>query len=110
MFSDLLILIAYLLKGLKWPRLLCEIAVFLESFFNLVGTYRRQYGEDLESFSTGKTRTNWLSIDNETHRLRAAVRDQVVKLLAPAVLRHLDLPSNHHWTRQVPTLKLCTCV
>jgi hypothetical protein len=73
---------------------------------NLVGTCRRQYGEDLESFSTGKTKTNWLSINNETHRLRAAVRDQVVKLLAPAVFRYLDLPSNHPWTRQVSTCAL----
>jgi hypothetical protein len=71
---------------------------------NLLGTYRRQYGEDLESFSTGKTKTNWLFINNETQRLRAAVRDQVMKLLAPAVLRHLHLPSNHPWTRQVFTL------
>lgn len=69
---------------------------------NLDGTCRRQYGEDLESFSTGKTKANWLFINRETQRLRAVVRDEVVKLLAPAVFRHLDLPSDHPWTRQVP--------
>ena len=73
--------------------------------------FRRQYGEDLDSFITGKTKANWLLINHETNRLKTVIREDIIKLLTPLVCRSLCLPADALWTKQVTQLvMLHTCV
>jgi hypothetical protein len=65
---------------------------------------RRQYGEDLDSFSTGKIKANWLSINKEMQRLKTSMREDIIKLFAPLVWHHFRLPADGSWTQQVGVL------
>ena len=64
-------------------------------------TLRRQYGEDLDSFNSGKTRRNWLAVNLETQELKSLLRKEIINVIAPLLQQELKLSADSSWTGQV---------